>query len=58
MANYQWNDLTDAVNDIYFSDPSKVVQHQINSYNYFVETIVPNVIFRQSPFVVGTLWDE
>ncbi len=58
MANYQWNDLTDAVNDIYFSDPSKVVQHQINSYNYFVETIVPNVIFRQSPIVVGTLWDE
>lgn len=58
MANYQWNDLTDAVNDIYFSDPSKVVQHQINSYNYFVETIVPNVIFRQSPIVVGSQWDQ
>lgn len=58
MSNYEWNYLSDTVKDIYYSDPSKIVYHQINSFNNFIETIIPNTIFRQSPIVVGTGWDE
>ena len=58
MSNYEWNYLSDTVKDIYFSDPSKIVYHQINSFNNFIESIIPNTIFRQSPIVVGTGWDE
>jgi len=60
MTNYDWNYLSDTVKDIYFSDPSKLVFHQIKSYNNFVQQIIPNVIFRQSPIEVGVgdSWNE
>uniref|UniRef100_A0A6C0J4K0 DNA-directed RNA polymerase n=1 Tax=viral metagenome TaxID=1070528 RepID=A0A6C0J4K0_9ZZZZ len=58
MSEYDWNEMTDVVKDIYFSDKAKVVQHQINSYNHFIKDIIPNTVFRHSPIISGKNWSD
>jgi DNA-directed RNA polymerase II subunit RPB2 len=43
---------TDEIIDTYFKGNNKLVEHQINSYNYFVEDILPQIISQYFPVSV------
>ena len=44
--------VTDDIIKTYFQQNNVIVDHQIKSYNYFVETIIPQIISQFFPVVI------
>ena len=43
---------TDRIIHTYFKDNNKLIEHQINSYNYYVDNILPQIISQYFPVIV------
>ena len=43
---------TDEIIDTYFKGNNKLVEHQINSYNYFIDDILPQIFSQYFPVSV------
>ena len=50
--------MTDDIIKTYFNKKNVIVNHQINSYNYYVDTIIPQVISQFFPVVIPFNDDE
>jgi DNA-directed RNA polymerase beta subunit len=52
MAEFNWDRDDWKVLDVYFKDTS-LVRHQLESYNDFIETLIPQIIERNNPILVN-----
>ena len=43
---------TEGIIDAYFNEDNKLVEHQINSYNYYVDHIIPDIISQNFPITL------
>ena len=50
--------MTDDIIKTYFNKKNVIVNHQINSYNYYVDTIIPQIISQFFPVVIPFNDDE
>jgi len=57
LKKFQWYRDTWKVLDKYFSQPRILAHNQLNSYNDFVDNIIPSLIKNHNPIVVGHDWD-
>ena len=55
--NYDWNRDTESVIKKYFDQPKILVQHQLESYNNTVETVIPSIINHQNPIQIPGQWN-
>ena len=44
---------TDGIIKTYYNKKNSIVNHQIRSYDYYVETIIPQIITQYFPVVVN-----
>lgn len=57
LAEYQWDRDTWTTIDKYFAQPRILAHNQLNSFNDFVENVIPSLIKNHNPIVVGSDWD-
>jgi len=57
LAEFQWDRDTWSTTDKYFSQPRILAHNQLNSFNDFVENVIPSLIKNHNPIVVGHDWD-
>ena len=57
LAEYQWDRDTWTTIDQYFAQPRILAHNQLNSFNDFVENVIPSLIKNHNPIVVGSDWD-
>ena len=43
---------TEGIIDAYFNEDNKLVEHQINSYNYYVDEIIPQILSQYFPVIM------
>ena len=43
---------TDGIIQSYFNRKNIIVDHQIKSYNYYVDTIIPQIIYQNFPLII------
>lgn len=56
-GEFDWDRDTWEVTDKYFDQPKILAHNQINSYNDFVDNMIPSLIKNHNPIVVGQDWD-
>lgn len=54
---FVWDEHTWKVLDEYFKQPKILAHNQLNSYNDFIDNIIPSLIKNHNPIVVGHDWD-
>ena len=54
MANKQfsWDDKTWNVLDSYFTDKNILIRHHLESYNYFINVDLPNIVRENNPLII------
>jgi DNA-directed RNA polymerase II subunit RPB2 len=57
MAEFNWDRDNWKILDVYFRDTS-LVRHQLESYNDFIETLIPQIIERNNPILVNLDYDK
>jgi len=57
IEKYQWDKHTWKVLDEYFKQPKILAHNQLNSYNDFIDNIIPSLIKNHNPIIVGNEWD-
>tara|TARA_R100001163_G_C5068378_1_gene208532 strand:- start:2687 stop:7705 length:5019 start_codon:yes stop_codon:yes gene_type:complete len=57
LKNFKWDRDTWSTLDKYFSQPQILAHNQLNSYNDFIENVIPSLIKNHNPIVVGHDWD-
>ena len=55
---FDWNRDTNSVIKKYFAQPKILVQHQLESYNNTVETVIPSIINHQNPIQIPGKWNS
>ena len=57
-SEFNWEENTWDVCDRYFFEQPTILAHnQLDSYNDFIENIVPTLIKKDSPIAVESEWD-
>ena len=57
-TKFDWERDTPKVINKYFAQPRVLIQHQLESFNNAVETVIPSIISHNSPIQVYGNWDE
>jgi DNA-directed RNA polymerase II subunit RPB2 len=52
LTQKEFRDLANAILDKHFMKPKTLVQHQIESYNDFIENLLPKIIKQYNPLVI------
>ena len=47
------NDIVWKLLDIYYQQPNVLVKHQLDSFNRFVDTYIPNILAKNFPNITG-----
>jgi DNA-directed RNA polymerase II subunit RPB2 len=58
MASFNWDTDSWKVLDSYFADPTKLVQHQLDSFDDYVDVLIPQIIERNNPILINTDYDK
>ena len=58
MSTFNWDIDSWKVLDLYFSDDSRLVQHQLESFNDYIDVLIPQIIERNNPILINTDYDK
>ncbi len=56
--NFNWDVDTWTTLDSYFAQNKVLTQHQLESYNDFVDFVIPQIIERNNPVIIATDYDD
>lgn len=56
-SQFDWDRDTWKVTDKFFAQPKILAHNQLNSYNDFIDNMIPSLIKNHNPIVVGHDWD-